>query len=160
MSTDDLAGIGTFDDLDLAATLLWRVVDRGDVRAAGTQDIGGHLLANFRFTLPALPVRVPGASSRRVRRLTTVTSDGERTVTGLVGIGRDGLIHRIRFDTAIGPPTDDGERASAETAVRYEALLSGFGEPVDVERPPRSDTVDIDDARGAWAIVRWLQTGD
>src|SRR4029079_18071127 len=44
VSTDDLVGIGTCDALDVAATLLWRVADRGDVRAAGTQVIGGHLL--------------------------------------------------------------------------------------------------------------------
>jgi len=160
VSTDDLVGIGTFDDLDLAATLLTRVVDRGKVRAAGTDVIAGQRLANFRFTLPAAPKRVPGASSRRVRRLTRVTSDGERSVTGLVGIGRDGLVHRIRLDTVIGPPSDDGERASAETAVRYDALLFGFGKPVDVVMPPPSNTIAIDDARGAWGIVSWLQTGD
>ena len=159
VSTDDLVGIGTFDDLDLAATLLWRVVDRGDVRAAGTDVVGGQRLAYFRFTLPATTKRVPGSASRRVRRLTKVTSDGERSATGLVGIGRDGLIHRIRFDTVIGPPSDADARASAETAVRYDSLLFGFGEPVDVVVPPPSNTVAIDDARGAWLIVSWLQTG-
>jgi hypothetical protein len=159
VSTDDLVGIGTFDDLDLAAPLLWRVADRGDVRAAGTDEVDGHEVANFRFTLPADPERVPSEQSRRVRRLTRVTTDGERTVTGLVAIGGDGLIHRVRLDTEIGPPSADAAAGRRETAVRYDALLHRFNEPVDVEVPPAGATIDIDDAPDAWGIVSWLQTG-
>ena len=153
-----IAGVGSFEDLDLAATLLSQMKDRTDVRATGVHEIDGRRLATYRFSLPAAPRRVPADQVLRVLRLTSVLSDGERTVTALVGIGTDGLVHYLQTDTTIGPPSD-ANVAHAESAVRYEASFFGFHTPVVVVEPPPTNTVDVDAAPDASGLVRKLQVG-
>ena len=73
---------------------LSRFLHRTDAgKPGGRACDAGRRLATYRFSLPPTPQRVAVDQTVRVRRLTSVRSDGERTVTGLVGIGTDGLVH-------------------------------------------------------------------
>lgn len=153
-----LPGVGSFEDLDLPTTVLWRVADRRDVERAGERVIDRRRLAMYRFSLPPGPKRVASGQEMRVRSLTPVKSDGERTVKGTVGIGSDGLVHFIELVTLIGPPSRGADAATAESAVRYQASLSGFDRPVRVVPPPASATADGDRARNVSGVVHWLQS--
>lgn len=157
----ELSGVGTLADLDTGGNVLYRLLNATDVEEEkGTDDVDGVEVRTYTFTLdPELSGDVPKDRREGVEALIQATGSGVLTIDGTVGIGtEDGFVHVVDLDGGVRAPGDD-EGDDPRFTISYHGSFTGFGEEIDVEKPPAADTATSDDAPDALDLIRQIQSG-
>jgi hypothetical protein len=127
---------------DPTATLRYLRATSDDVERVGTEDVRGVQTTHYRATvdLRKYPNVVPAddreQARRSIERLIELSGDDESDME--VWVGRDKLIHRMKWEQSMKPPGTQQVVRSTYTSDFYD-----FGAKVKVQPPPADDTKDV-----------------
>jgi len=129
---------------DPTATLRYLRATSDKVERVGAEQVRGVQTTHYRATvdLNKYPATVPApdraVAQRSVKRLIELSGDDEMDME--VWVGRDRLIHRMKWEQSMKPPGSNQVLRGTYTNDFYD-----FGAKVKVNAPPEDETKDVTD---------------
>ena len=168
---DDVFGGWHEADYDPMTDLLLKLTGRGRVERTGTDEVAGAQVTTYRFSVQdGVPEGVPDERRDTVRKLVHATGTGKITIEAEVGIDDEGHVRSVDLDAEVRRGSsssieDDtsGSEVFADLGtieLGWEAEITTIGEPVDIEAPNASDTVDLADVADGESLLRSLRVSD